>query len=296
MNGFLCVLKPPGMTSAQVVGRVKRLFPKEKIGHGGTLDPQTAGVLPIMLGKGTRLFDYMLEKEKEYIAEIFFGIETDTQDGEGAVIGKSGVYPSQVEIVETLKAFEGEIFQTPPSYSALKVNGIRAYDLARQGKEVYLAKRKVTISAITPLWYKGPNRQGIKVRCSKGTYVRTLCTDIGKKLGCPSHMSFLLRSQSGIFTLDQGKTLEELTQAKEEGTLEELLLPLDFPVSHIPKSILPQSQQEHFLYGRPMDKKAFPPFAQDEVFRLYNPWGLFLGMAWVQGEQVRLKTYLQGID
>ncbi len=296
MNGFLCVIKPPGMTSAQVVGRIKRLFPKEKIGHGGTLDPQTAGVLPIMVGRATRLFDYMLDKEKEYIAEVFFGIQTDTQDSQGKVLARSQKFPEKEKVINTLKTFVGEIEQTPPSYSALKVQGKRAYDLARAGEEVVLKPRKIQIYALEPLWYEEPNRFGIKVLCSKGTYIRTLCEDIGHQAGCPAHMSFLLRSKSGAFTLEEGYTLEEVNKAKEEGRLEECLLPLDFPIAYIPKVFLPSSQWNHFIFGRPMAGDAFEPMKDNQNYRLYHKDRRLLGIIQKENERVRLKTYLQGIE
>ena len=190
----------------------------------------------------------------------------------------------------------GEIQQQPPAYSALKVQGRRAYDLARAGEEVTLAPRKITIYNLETLWYEEPKRLGIKVSCSKGTYIRTLCQDIGEKAGCPAHMSFLLRSQSGPFTLKEGKTLEEISKAFEEQSLEQHLLPLDFPIQHMPLAYLPSTQRENFMYGRPMNIKAFAGLDPAQSFRLYSKQGNLLGIGAAQGDYVKLKTFLQGIE
>ncbi|NLB91466.1 MAG: tRNA pseudouridine(55) synthase TruB, partial [Clostridiales bacterium] len=262
--------------------------------------PQATGVLPIMIGTATRLFDFIQDKGKQYIGEIAFGMATDTQDAYGKVTETAlQPLPQQHEIEKVLEEFVGEVIQKPPAYSAIKVNGVRAYQLARKESEnIVLADRVIWIDEIIPLWYKQPDRMGFQVTCSKGTYIRTLCYDIGQKLHCPAHMSFLLRTKSGVFTLSQGYTLEEIQQAKENQKLEEILLPLDMPLSHIPNIVLPESQREHCRHGRKMEADAFENLEEDGVYRLYEgkDGKRLLGIAKCQGNQVRLTTYLQSIN
>lgn len=237
--GFLNVLKPPGMSSAAVVGLVRRLFGGAKVGHAGTLDPEAAGVLPLMVGKAARLFDYMQDKEKAYVAEIAFGASTDTQDAQGAVLETGDAYPDEAKLRETLKSFVGTQMQKPPMFSALKKDGQCLYELARKGQTVEIPEREVTVHDLHLNAMTEHHGALIAVRCSKGFYVRTLCQDIGQAVGCPSHMRFLLRTQSGVFTLDTAATLEQLQAAREAGKLEALLLPPEVALSHLPVCDLP---------------------------------------------------------
>ena len=199
MNGFLNVLKPPGVSSAAVVGRLKRLL-HEKTGHAGTLDPEAAGVLPILLGRATRLLDYMAREDKEYIACISFLGSTDTQDAHGRIIEKSRGVPDRKAFCDAIAHFTGEIVQHPSVYSALKVNGVPMYRLARSGQPVQEKERRIRIDSIDVI---DPCDSGylIRVRCSAGTYIRTLCHDIGQAMDKPAHMGFLLRTQSGSFRI-----------------------------------------------------------------------------------------------
>ena len=184
MNGFLCVLKPPGMTSSDVVVRVRRRLPKgTKVGHAGTLDPEAAGVLPLMIGKASRLFDYLVEKEKVYIAELKPGYATDTQDAHGRIVAGSGEAASLEQLQAVLPQFLGEIMQTPPMFSALKRDGQKLCDLARKGVEIELEPRPTQVYAIDVLHSLTDGGFMLRVRCGKGTYIRTLCHDIGRALG-----------------------------------------------------------------------------------------------------------------
>ncbi len=255
--GFLNVLKPPGMSSAQTVARVRRLLCGEKTGHAGTLDPEASGVLPLMIGKAARLFDYLQDKEKAYIAEIAFGYATDTQDAQGKAIAMGDAYPDENAIRAALPRFTGEQLQTPPMYSALSVNGQRLYHLARQGKTVAVAARPVTVNKLELLDLTSRHGALISVRCSKGFYVRTLCADLGEALGCPAHMRFLLRTQSGAFTLETAHTLEEIAESVRLCELEKLLVPMEMPISHLPRVTVPRGLEKPFLNGVPLSIGAF---------------------------------------
>lgn len=205
MNGFINLLKPPGMTSQDAVSRIKRLLPRgTAVGHGGTLDPDAAGVLPICVGRATRLFDYIVDKRKEYIGELALGTATDTCDAGGRITERCRVNVSRSEVENALKAFVGDIMQTPPAYSAIKRGGEALYKKARRGEDIDIPARQVRIDAITLIGQTSPDRYLIKIACHKGVYIRSLMRDIARKLGCPGHMSFLLRTASGVFTLGDG--------------------------------------------------------------------------------------------
>lgn len=233
MNGFLCVLKPPGMTSSDAVVLVRRRLPRgAKVGHAGTLDPEACGVLPIMVGKATRLFDYLVEKEKVYVAQLKMGIETDTQDAYGKVLSRSEGRISTAQLESMLPDFLGTIMQTPPMYSALKVGGRKLCDLARAGQSVEIAARSAQIHEINVLERLQDGSFLLRVRCGRGTYIRTLCSDIGRALGCGAHMGYLLRERTGVFDIGDAHTVEEIEAAED---LQPLLLPMDAPLAHIPR-------------------------------------------------------------
>lgn len=281
MNGFFNVLKPPGMSSGQVVGAVRRLLGGEKAGHAGTLDPEAAGVLPIMVGKAARLFDYLVDKRKTYVAEIAFGAATDTQDAQGRITETGENYPDMEAVRAVLPMFQGLILQAPPSYSAIKQNGRRLYDLARKGQMVAAEPRPILVEEIAVLRAMENHGMMLRIACRKGTYVRTLCHDIGRAVGCPAHMRFLLRAQSGAFSLETARTLEELQQAREENRLESCLLPMDMPLAHLPRAEVPGHLAAVCRNGGKMSLSAFPGLAavaEDSPFRLYVD-GSFMGIA-----------------
>jgi len=230
------MLKPPGMSSGDVVAFVKRRLPKgTRVGHGGTLDPDAAGVLPVCVGRATRLFDYIIDKQKHYIAEFRPGIVTDTQDSTGSVLEEtdaSHITPEDVQRV--LPRFIGDIQQIPPAFSAIKRDGKRMYDLARKGQAVELEARSVHVDDIEYLGMTESGGHMIGIACRKGVYIRTICHDIGQALGTGGHMAFLLRDRAGYFDTAHGITPEELDAAFQRGTLEQLLTPLDAPLAHIP--------------------------------------------------------------
>lgn len=221
-QGFLNVLKPPGMTSHDIVSAVRRMYHLKRVGHTGTLDPSAAGVLPVGLGLATRLIEYLDKDDKSYRAEITFGWATDTGDDTGEVICRQEFsMPSEEEILRVLTSFEGDIEQLPPMYSAIKINGKKLYELARAGKAIERTPRPVHIHKIM-LIERREDAIVIDVDCSKGTYIRTLCIDIGEKLGIPTVLSFLLRTKAGHFDLASAKTLEELAVLGKEA-----LIPMD---------------------------------------------------------------------
>ena len=294
--GLLNVLKPPGMSSAQVVGMVRRLLGGAKIGHAGTLDPEASGVLPLMVGKAARLFDYMQDKEKAYVTEVAFGASTDTQDAQGVAISTGDNYPDEAAIREALPAFTGAIMQTPPMYSAIKQDGQRLYQLARDGKQADIPAREVTVHSLE---FRGetPNHGALlAVRCSKGFYVRTLCQDMGDHLGCPAHMRFLLRTQSGPFTLATAHTLEALSEASENGTLAQLLLPPEAALGHLPMTDVPRGLAKAVRNGGHLPWERFTamhetPAAEGTPFGLWMD-GALCAIAQRHDDQVKVRSWL----
>lgn len=234
MEGFINVLKPPGMSSGAAVAMVKRLTGL-KVGHCGTLDPEACGILPIMMGRATRLFDFMVEKEKTYLAEVAFGYATDTQDAQGVVIAQGENYPAIERVREAAKQLTGDIMQKPPMYSALKKDGEPLYKLALKGKLPDIPARPIHVERIDVICETPRHGFMIRVVCGRGTYIRTICHDMGEIVGCPAHMRYLLREQTGPFALDTAVTIEQLKAAKEDGTIGQYVLPMDYPLSHMPR-------------------------------------------------------------
>jgi len=245
LNGILNILKPPGMTSHDVVSAVRKKLNLKRVGHTGTLDPNAVGVLPICVGQATKISQFLLDGKKKYRAEITLGIETDTEDIYGEVTSQSPVTSTKEEIEDTILNFIGTYDQTPPMYSALKVKGKKLYELARQGIEIERQSRKITIYSIDIIEITD-NKILFDVLCSKGTYIRTLCKDIGRELGCGGVMSFLLRTESSGFYLNTAITIEELQETED---VKSLLLPLDFPLNHMPKVSVKSSYAKQVLNG-----------------------------------------------
>ena len=291
--GFLNVLKPPGMSSAQVVGYVRRLLGGVKAGHAGTLDPEAAGVLPVMVGKAARLFDDLQDKDKEYVAEVAFGVATDTQDAQGVPVARGDRWPEEAAIAAALPRFTGEILQTPPMYSALKQDGQRLYDLARRGREAVVPARKVTVHSLRLMGVTPDHGALLSVCCSKGFYVRTLCHDLGEALGCPTHMRFLLRTRSGPFGLDTALTLEALAEKAARGTLAGCLLPPEAGLGHMPMAEVPADLEKAVRNGGhiPWNRLAAQGVSAEQPFGLRLGEAL-LAVAQRQGDEVKVKTWL----
>ncbi len=237
MDGILNIHKPLGMTSFDVVARVRRLTETKKVGHTGTLDPDAEGVLPVCVGKATKIIEFLMEKDKAYRVGLLLGSTTDTQDATGTLLEEKPVTASFDEIKETIASFTGVKEQIPPMYSAIRINGKRLYELARQGVEIDRKPRTVQFYAISLVkMEKKADKVSVimDVECSKGTYMRTLCHDIGRALGCGGIMESLLRTRSGPFSLEQSHTLEALSQLKELNKLETALLAPDQAVLALP--------------------------------------------------------------
>ncbi len=267
LNGWIILDKPLGLGSTQAVGAVKRAlreggYAKVKIGHGGTLDPLATGVLPIALGEATKLAGRMLDSDKVYDFTIAFGAETDSLDLEGAVIAESEVRPTLGEINTILPRFTGTIEQVPPAYSALKVNGKRAYDLARAGEEVVLNARTVTVFGLTRC--VGEGRGGgedtvtLAAHVSKGTYIRSLARDIARALGTVGHVTMLRRTKAGPFSLPQAISLDILFEKSKARALEDIILPLRTALDDIPALALTPEQAEALRQGRVLTGIAAP--------------------------------------
>ena len=237
-NGIINVYKETGYTSFDVVARLRGILGQKKIGHTGTLDPDATGVLPVAVGNATKLVDMLTDKKKEYVATFILGMTTDTQDISGKVTDRSKVTCTDEKIRDVITSFTGDIKQIPPMYSAIKVGGRKLYELAREGKEIERKPRPVTIYDIEILSMdtcgEDPNIT-IKVECSKGTYIRTLCHDIGQELGCGAVMSSLKRTASGQFTIESAHTLDEIERLKQAGDIERLITPVDAFFADIPQ-------------------------------------------------------------
>lgn len=233
INGILNVYKEAGFTSHDVVAKLRGICRQKKIGHTGTLDPEAVGVLPVCLGSGTKLCDMLTDKSKEYEAVLLLGQVTDTQDVTGTVLEEHEVTADEEQAVEAIRSFVGAYEQIPPMYSALKVNGKRLYELARAGKEVERKGRPVEIHSIEILSVSLPEIT-FRVACSKGTYIRTLCHDIGQKLGCGGTMKSLKRTRVGIFTIDGTLKLSQLEELAAQGRLEEKVIPVEAMFTELP--------------------------------------------------------------
>jgi len=234
LNGIIVIHKEADFTSHDVVAKMRGICKQKKIGHTGTLDPQATGVLPVCLGSGTKLCDMLTDKDKEYVAELLLGVETDTQDTTGQVLATREVNVTEAQVEQAVMSFQGVYYQVPPMYSALKVDGKKLYELARAGKEVERKAREVHIEEIEILEMALPVVK-LRVACSKGTYIRTLCADIGEKLGCGGTMKSLKRTRVGSFSLEKAVTLSELEKLRDENRLEEILYPVDSAFAGCPK-------------------------------------------------------------
>jgi len=290
MNGFLCVLKPPGMTSSDVVVRVRRRLPRgTKVGHAGTLDPEAAGVLPLMIGKASRLFDYLVEKEKTYVAQLKPGFATDTQDAHGKIIAGSGEGVTLDQLQDVLPQFIGDIMQVPPMFSALKRDGQKLCDLARQGVEIMIEPRPTQVHAIDVMHTLPDGSFMIRIRCGKGTYIRTLCHDIGKALSTQAHMGLLLRMQTGMFTLDDAHTIEEIEACAD---LSSLLVAMDRPLAHIPRVDVVDWAERFVRNGNALTKKELRgEIPGDAPVRLYIK-DQFAGIGRMRDEHMKFEAML----
>ena len=283
MNGIINVYKEAGFTSHDVVAKLRGIAKQKKIGHTGTLDPDAEGVLPVCLGNATKLCGLLSEKEKTYKAVLLLGQTTDTQDVSGKVLSVSEVKAEENEVQKTIESFLGDYDQIPPMYSALKVGGKKLYELAREGKEVERSARRVRILDITIEWIRLPE-VCFTVTCSSGTYIRTLCQDIGEKLGCGGCMKSLLRTRVDRFKLEDSLKLSQLEALMKEGRLEEALLSVDQVFENCPAVFMKPEADKLVYNGNPFaDRqiKELPEVEEKELeerVRVYDSQGRFIGL------------------
>ncbi|MBP1968060.1 tRNA pseudouridine55 synthase [Virgibacillus natechei] len=281
MNGILPLWKPSGMTSHDCVMRIRRIFNTKKVGHTGTLDPEVEGVLPICIGHATKIVSYLTETNKTYVAEVMLGKATDTEDSYGKMIEESRVtkFPSENEIDNVLQLFKGRIRQVPPMYSAVKVKGKKLYEYARENETVERPSREVIIHDLKRLSSPEQERNvfQIEIVCSKGTYIRTLCVDVGKKLGYPAHMSGLIRMESASFTKENTVTFNDLEEAAKLDQQNQLLMPVMKGLDHLDILYVDPETKRKVLHGQKMDKPIevlhtdpFVVMCDDKLLAIYQ--------------------------
>ncbi len=285
MNGIVIVDKPQSWTSQDVTARLRRVFQTRRIGHGGTLDPMATGVLPVFVGRGTRGVEFFEHAEKTYETLLKLGITTDTEDIWGSVLTRSPVSVTEEQVEAVLSRFRGEIMQVPPMYSALKVNGQKLCDLARKGQQVQRQPRPITIHQLT-LLERGEDTLRLQVRCSKGTYIRTLCKDIGEALGCGGCMQQLRRTSAGEYTIEEAVSLEALLESENP---EQFLRPVDSMFRSYPALTLTANQEKRCRNGNP-----FSLSVPDGTYRAYSESGEFLMLGKVEsGIMSTIKSFFE---
>lgn len=285
MNGIVIVDKPEGWTSQDVVSKLRGALHTKRIGHGGTLDPMATGVLPVFVGRATRGVEFFEHAEKTYEAALRLGITTDTEDITGTVLTENQVNITREELEKALENFRGEIQQIPPMYSALKINGQKLCDLARKGREVERKPRTITVFALELLEFDGITAK-LRVRCSKGTYIRTLCKDIGENLGCGGCMASLRRVAAGAYTIDEAVPLSELVEAEDK---ESYLRPVDTMFTAYPAITLTPNQEKRCRNGN-----QFSVTLADGTYRAYSQKGEFLILAKVEnGTMSTIKSFFE---
>ena len=283
MNGIVIIDKPAGWTSQDVTARLRRVFGTRRIGHGGTLDPMATGVLPVFVGRATRGVEFFEHAEKTYETELLLGVATDTEDTTGTVLFRREVSVTPEQLTAVLERFRGEIMQIPPMYSALKVNGQKLCDLARKGRQVERQPRPVTIHELTLLSREGETLR-LRVRCSKGTYIRTLCADIGEALGCGGCMQALRRTQAGEYTIAEAVPLQRLLESPEPETY---LRDVDTMFRGYPGVKLTANQEKRCRNGN-----AFSVSLPGGTYRAYSQTGEFLMLAKVEdGVMSTIKSF-----
>ena len=286
MDGVIVIRKEKGFTSHDVVAKLRGILHMKKIGHTGTLDPDAEGVLPVALGKATRLVDMITDKEKTYEAVMRLGVVTDTQDMSGTVLSQTTeLSVTEEELCTVVSSFVGDYMQVPPMYSALKVNGKKLYELAREGKTVERKPRPVHFYEIEILDISFPLVR-FRVTCSKGTYIRTLCNDIGEKLGCGGAMEELLRTQSGNFTLEESMTLSQVEEAVANGTIGEKIVSIEDVLSMYPALICTPEGDRLLGNGNPVPEELVQGGSREEKVRMYKSSGNFTGIyGWDERKQ-----------
>lgn len=288
MNGIILVDKPCGWTSHDVVGKLRGILRERRIGHSGTLDPMATGLLVVFAGRATRAVEFAEADSKEYIAGLRLGVSTDTQDTTGNVLNTCETLPSKDELIAATNGFLGEISQIPPMYSAIKINGKKLYELARRGEIVERSPRKVTISKLELV---GEDKCDyiLDIHCSKGTYIRTLCSDIGDKLGCGGCMSSLRRVKAGVFSITQAHTMEQIQAAADLGGLDGIIIPVDTLFTDKPKLTVNEFEEKKLRNGNTIKTKS-----ADGTYRVYSESGEFLLLAEVKDNLLKtIKNFFE---
>lgn len=290
-NGIINVYKEKGYTSHDVVAKLRGILKQKKIGHTGTLDPDAEGVLPVCLGSATKLCDMLTDKDKEYVAVMRLGVITDTQDLSGTVISQSEVKVSLQEVEDAIMSFVGKYEQIPPMYSALKINGKKLYEIARQGLEVERKPRSVMIHEIEIMNRNLPDIE-LRVLCSKGTYIRTLCDDIGRKLGCGAAMASLKRTRVGGFLLSSSITLSEIEKLRDRNEVERMIMPVDamfikLKEVHIAEQYMKLPENGNSFYLNQILEESV--FGDKEEVRVYSTKGKFFGIYIYEEEGAKFK-------
>ena len=288
MNGIILVDKPCGWTSHDVVGKLRGILRERRIGHSGTLDPMATGLLVVFAGRATRAVEFAEADSKEYIAGLRLGVSTDTQDTTGNVLNTCETLPSKDELIAAANGFLGEISQIPPMYSAIKINGKKLYELARRGEIVERSPRKVTISKLELV---GEDKCDyiLDIHCSKGTYIRTLCSDIGDKLGCGGCMSSLRRVKAGAFSIAQAHTMEHIQAAADLGELDGIIIPVDTLFTDKPKLTVNEFEEKKLRNGNTIKTKS-----ADGTYRVYSESGEFLLLAEVKDNLLKtIKSFFE---
>ena len=270
-NGILVIDKPAGWTSMDVCAKLRGVFHEKRVGHGGTLDPMATGLLPVFIGRATRAVEFAEKSDKEYIAGLKLGVITNTPDITGEVLETRPACVSREQLAEALEQFRGDILQIPPMYSAIKINGKKLYELARKGREVERPARPVTIKALELLRQQGEDLYIIRVRCTKGTYIRTLCHDIGQALGCGGCMSSLERTMTAGFSLGDARTMDEVQSAQDPAAL---LMPVDTLFQDRKKLVLDRATEKKIRNGM----IAVLPHLDSGEYRTYAMSGEFLAL------------------
>ena len=270
MNGIILIDKPQGWTSHDVVGKLRGILHERRIGHSGTLDPLATGLLVVFIGRATRAVEFAEADRKEYVAGLRLGMSTDTQDITGRIISKETDIPDEPEVRIAIERFRGELEQIPPMYSAVKIGGKKLYELARKGESIERKPRHITIFGLE-ITGRSDNDYILDVVCSKGTYIRTLCHDIGAALGCGGCMSSLRRTKSGVFSVDNAYTIAEIQEAAERGEEEKLLLPIDTLFAGYTKLSVDADSEKKLKNGCIINTSS-----PDGRFRVYSEDGEFL--------------------
>ena len=290
MNGFVYVDKPEGITSFVAVAKIRRIFGIKKAGHTGTLDPMATGVLPIALGHATRFIELIPSHDKAYKAKFILGKTTDTLDITGKVTGEHNVTSTREDVENILQDFRGEIEQIPPMYSAIKKDGVRLYDLARQGIEIERESRKVTIYSLEIVSYcEDTAEYEIECECSSGTYIRTLIGDIGDKLGCGATMTSLRRTKANGISIDRCYTFEELEKMRDEGNIENALGSIDSLIVY-DKIRVTAPQAKRFSNGGSLDCERFGGKKETGLYNVYGPEDKYLGVGEIDENKTELSV------